>query len=212
ALSPRPVACGRERAVMAGYGDEPRYTIEQIDLLQRLRRSGMSTQQIVQAMDTMERLDREHGEKFGRRGTSGAAAEPAGNFGAPSSSSTPSSWAQTQYGSPTSSQGHMYEPSPPPCNPSTTNHALRETPTALPHERLANGFASPRYSGGSGGTPYGLAHLRLCSFEASEEDLELEERVEDLTRRDSVTVKEEIRAFLASRRISQAIVGQVTGQ
>ncbi|XP_078620326.1 homeobox-containing protein 1-like isoform X1 [Branchiostoma floridae x Branchiostoma japonicum] len=40
---------------------EPRYTIEQIDLLQRLRRTGLSKDEILQALDTMERLDREHG-------------------------------------------------------------------------------------------------------------------------------------------------------
>ncbi|XP_078672757.1 homeobox-containing protein 1-like isoform X4 [Branchiostoma floridae x Branchiostoma belcheri] len=40
---------------------EPRYTIEQIDLLQRLRRTGLSKDEILQALETMERLDREHG-------------------------------------------------------------------------------------------------------------------------------------------------------
>lgn len=42
---------------MRGCGAEPRYTIEQIDLLQRLRLSGMSKPQIVQALETLERLD-----------------------------------------------------------------------------------------------------------------------------------------------------------
>lgn len=42
---------------MRGCGVEPRYTIEQIDLLQRLRLSGMSKPQIVQALETLERLD-----------------------------------------------------------------------------------------------------------------------------------------------------------
>lgn len=39
---------------------EPRYTIEQIDLLQRLRLSGMTKPQIIQALDSLERLDSDH--------------------------------------------------------------------------------------------------------------------------------------------------------
>uniref|UniRef100_A0A673NPN0 Homeobox containing 1 n=1 Tax=Sinocyclocheilus rhinocerous TaxID=307959 RepID=A0A673NPN0_9TELE len=52
---------------MSHYTDEPRFTIEQIDLLQRLRRSGMTKQEILHALDTLDRLDREHVEKFGHR-------------------------------------------------------------------------------------------------------------------------------------------------
>ncbi|KAK7898428.1 hypothetical protein WMY93_019281 [Mugilogobius chulae] len=36
---------------------EPRYTIEQIDLLQRLRLSGMTKPQIIHALESLERLD-----------------------------------------------------------------------------------------------------------------------------------------------------------
>uniref|UniRef100_A0A4W5QR34 Zgc:91944 n=1 Tax=Hucho hucho TaxID=62062 RepID=A0A4W5QR34_9TELE len=39
---------------------EPRYTIEQIDLLQRLRLSGMTKPQIIQALASLERLDPDH--------------------------------------------------------------------------------------------------------------------------------------------------------
>lgn len=38
---------------------EPRYTIEQIDLLQRLRLSGMTKPQIIHALESLERLDPE---------------------------------------------------------------------------------------------------------------------------------------------------------
>lgn len=44
-----------------------------------------------------------------------------------------------------------------------------------------------------------------------EEEWDLEEKVEEYMRRDSNLVKEEIKTFLNNRRISQAIVGQVTG-
>ena len=36
---------------------EPRYTIEQIDLLQRLRLSGMTKPQTIHALESLERLD-----------------------------------------------------------------------------------------------------------------------------------------------------------
>uniref|UniRef100_A0A3Q4GRZ7 Homeobox containing 1 n=1 Tax=Neolamprologus brichardi TaxID=32507 RepID=A0A3Q4GRZ7_NEOBR len=55
---------------MSEFSEEPRFTIEQIDLLQRLRRTGMTKQEILHALDTLDRLDREHGDKFGRRTSS----------------------------------------------------------------------------------------------------------------------------------------------
>ncbi|KAG5265363.1 hypothetical protein AALO_G00241580 [Alosa alosa] len=54
------------RSRMSHYTDEPRYTIEQIDLLQRLRRTGMTKPEILHALDTLERLDREHWGQVGR--------------------------------------------------------------------------------------------------------------------------------------------------
>ncbi|KAK1156791.1 homeobox-containing protein 1-like isoform X2 [Acipenser oxyrinchus oxyrinchus] len=49
------------------------------------------------------------------------------------------------------------------------------------------------------------------SFSYDLEEWDVEERVEEYMRRDSSVVKEEIKVFLNNRRISQAIVGQVTG-
>ncbi|KAJ8387492.1 hypothetical protein AAFF_G00155930 [Aldrovandia affinis] len=110
---------------------EPRYTIEQIDLLQRLRLSGMTKPQIVQALESLERLDSDH-------------------------------------------RPNSYEASPPPLYPTSTGQ-------------------------------------RSFSYDLPEEDWDVEEKVEEYMRRDSNLVKEEIKAFLNNRRISQAIVGQVTG-
>lgn len=47
-------------ARMECYEVEPRYTIEQIDLLQRLRLSGMTKPQIIHALESLERLDPDH--------------------------------------------------------------------------------------------------------------------------------------------------------
>lgn len=44
------------------------------------------------------------------------------------------------------------------------------------------------------------------------EDVQLCSRVLCVGRRDSSMVKEEIKAFLGNRRISQAVVAQVTGE
>uniref|UniRef100_A0A6I8NJG3 Homeobox-containing protein 1 n=1 Tax=Ornithorhynchus anatinus TaxID=9258 RepID=A0A6I8NJG3_ORNAN len=184
---------------MSHYTDEPRFTIEQIDLLQRLRRTGMTKPEVLHALETLDRLDQEHSDKFGRRAgyAGGPYASSAG--GVPASSSTATAATQTRPSGMSPSPSNSYDTSPQPC---TTNQNGREGA-----ERLAasNGKLSPpRYHGNSLGQ-------RSYSFEASEEDLDVDDKVEELMRRDSSVIKEEIKAFLANRRISQAVVAQVTG-
>nr|XP_019967233.1 PREDICTED: homeobox-containing protein 1-like [Paralichthys olivaceus]XP_019967234.1 PREDICTED: homeobox-containing protein 1-like [Paralichthys olivaceus]XP_019967235.1 PREDICTED: homeobox-containing protein 1-like [Paralichthys olivaceus] len=70
---------------MSEFSEEPRFTIEQIDLLQRLRRSGMTKQEILHALDTLDRLDREHGDKFGRRTSSSSSSSSSYGVGGASS-------------------------------------------------------------------------------------------------------------------------------
>ncbi|GCC26849.1 hypothetical protein chiPu_0005269 [Chiloscyllium punctatum] len=179
---------------MSYYNDEPRYTIEQIDLLQRLRRSGMTKHEIIHALETMERLDQEQNEKFVRRPNYSS------NYGnnVSASSSTASAATQTQSLAQSPSPSNSYDTSPPPYNAS---HTGRES-TA--NERLvASGTLSPRYQNSGSQRSY--------SFDTGDDDADLEEKVEEYMRRDSNAVKEEIKAFLANRRISQAVVGQVTG-
>ncbi|XP_043918644.1 homeobox-containing protein 1 isoform X2 [Protopterus annectens] len=184
---------------MSHYTDEPRFTIEQIDLLQRLRRTGMTKHEIIHALETLERLDQEHSDKFGRRPScgSGSIGNSSNNVPA-SSSSTATASTQTQYRGMSPSPSNSYDTSPPPC---TTNQNGRE------NDRVpaSNGKISPtRYLANSIGQ-------RSYSFEASEEDLDVDDKVEELMRRDSSIIKDEIKAFLANRRISQAVVAQVTG-
>ncbi|XP_041932864.1 homeobox-containing protein 1 isoform X4 [Alosa pseudoharengus] len=158
---------------------EPRYTIEQIDLLQRLRLSGMTKPQIIQALDSLERLDSDH------RSPSCCDSHPAppsvvtntatvASSSSSSSSSLTSATTQTPVIEASLSPSNSYEASPPPLYP-----------------------------------PSGVQ--RSFSYDLPEEDWDLEEKVEEYMRRDSNLVKEEIKAFLNNRRISQAIVGQVTG-
>ncbi|KAG5855848.1 hypothetical protein ANANG_G00000970 [Anguilla anguilla] len=145
---------------------EPRYTIEQIDLLQRLRLSGMSKPQIVHALESLERLD-----------PIPSPAPPANaqsSSSLSSSSSLTSATTQTPSLDASPSPSNSYEASPPPLYP---------------------------VSGGQ----------RSFCYDLAEEDWDVEEKVEEYMRRDSNMVKEEIKVFLNNRRISQAIVGQVTG-
>ncbi|XP_029700807.1 homeobox-containing protein 1 isoform X3 [Takifugu rubripes] len=165
-------------------GVEPRYTIEQIDLLQRLRLSGMTKPQIIHALETLERLDPNH--RSSRCSSQPSTPANAPNTAAPapsSSSSTSSSLSLASATTQTSgldgaalSPSNSYEASPPPIYPPS------------------------------------VAVQRSFSYDAmGEEEWDLEEKVEEYMRRDSNLVKEEIKTFLNNRRISQAIVGQVTG-
>ncbi|CAB1330683.1 unnamed protein product, partial [Coregonus sp. 'balchen'] len=226
---------------MSRYTDEPRFTIEQIDLLQRLRRTGMKKPEILHALDTLDRLDHQHGHKFGRRPQPQTQPQPAYQGPTPNcntnttsspssdnvaaSSSTSTTATQTGYlgngsGSGLSpSPSNNYDMSPPP--PVVVSAPVAMAVVAQNGHGVGGGggelvamtngkLSPPRFpvsvsavSGGVMGSSYG--------FEASEEELDVEDKVEELLRRDSAIIKEEIKAFLGNRRISQAVVAQVTG-
>ncbi|XP_034455256.1 homeobox-containing protein 1 isoform X1 [Hippoglossus hippoglossus] len=165
---------------------EPRYTIEQIDLLQRLRLSGMTKPQIIHALESLERLDPDHRPSHCDSHPAPSNNTPTTAAPAPSSSSSSSSSSSLSLASATTqtsgldgaalSPSHSYEASPPPLY----------TPS--------------------------VAVQRSFSYDMmGEEEWDLEEKVEEYMRKDSNLVKEEIKTFLNNRRISQAIVGQVTG-
>ncbi|KAM6980241.1 homeobox-containing protein 1a isoform 2-T2 [Aplochiton taeniatus] len=222
---------------MSQLSDEPRFTIEQIDLLQRLRRTGMTQPEILHALDTLDRLDRQHGHKFGHRlSHSNASSSSSSNSNAnttssnnvtASSSTTPTptptttTTAATQttfrvHGLASEPPGNNYDASPPlPAVPAPVALA-----PAAPNGRVSDGLvvavtngklSPPRFpvsvgSAGGGGMPRGYG------FETGgEEDMDVDDKVEELMRRDSTLIKEEIKAFLGNRRISQAVVAQVTG-
>lgn len=146
---------------MSHYTDEPRFTIEQIDLLQRLRRTGMTKHEILHALETLDRLDQEHSDKFGRRSSYGGS-----SYG----NSTATASTQTQHSGMSPSPSNSYDTSPQPC---TTNQNGRENNDRL---STSNGKMSPfRYNANSMGQ-------RSYSFEASEEDLDVDDKVEELMR------------------------------
>ncbi|XP_067467598.1 homeobox-containing protein 1 isoform X4 [Thunnus thynnus] len=172
-------------ARMECYEVEPRYTIEQIDLLQRLRLSGMTKPQIIHALESLERLDPDHCPSHCDSHPAPSNNTPTTAAPAPSSSSSSSSSSLSLASATTQTSGldgaalspsHSYEASPPPLYPPS------------------------------------VAVQRSFSYDMmGEEEWDLEEKVEEYMRRDSNLVKEEIKTFLNNRRISQAIVGQVTG-
>lgn len=100
---------------------EPRYTIEQIDLLQRLRLSGMTKPQIIQALESLERLDPDHRDPCYTNHTTPSGAPTSVAPAAPSSSSSSSSLTsattQTPVMDSTLSPSNSYEASPPPLYP-----------------------------------------------------------------------------------------------
>uniref|UniRef100_A0A8C6TH27 Homeobox-containing protein 1 n=1 Tax=Neogobius melanostomus TaxID=47308 RepID=A0A8C6TH27_9GOBI len=182
--------------------EEPRFTIEQIDLLQRLRRTGISQAEVLHALDTLEHLDRQHGHKTPHK----VSYLPPSTLSASCSMSTAT---QTSF----SNSRPLLSPN----NAFETTSPLLPQPVASPvtmaaHNGLiavTNGKLSPpRF-------PLGVVNAGavppVFGFEVNEEEMDIEEKVEDLMRRDSAVIKDEIKSFLASRRISQAVVAQVTG-
>ncbi|XP_019722142.1 homeobox-containing protein 1-like isoform X2 [Hippocampus comes] len=163
---------------MFQHCEEPRFTIEQIDLLQRLRRTGIGQADLLHALDTLEHLDRPHRHTSNHQTSSYA----------PPSSSTVAT--QTVF-----SESRL--------SPTSFDVTL---PVAMATVAQTNGKVSPltRFPLVGGG-------VVGFGFEAGDDDVDVDEKVEDLMRRDSGVMKEEIKCFLASRRISQAVVAQVTG-
>lgn len=257
---------------MSEFSEEPRFTIEQIDLLQRLRRTGMTKQEILHALDTLDRLDREHGDKFGRRTSSSSSSSSYGGGGANSCSNnsasnttTPfnnnnttasatatssascngnngtinsgegsngtgdrsaaaassttckvSTSTQTQFrggGGLSPSPSNSYDTSPPPGPPPPS--AILPSPVSLValsqngRDSLAatpNGKLSPpRYPVNS------AAAARAFGFEATEEDLDIDDKVEELMRSVLLGRKRYFHCLLSNNRASLVLVDKLEG-
>lgn len=105
---------------------EPRYTIEQIDLLQRLRLSGMTKPQIIHALESLERLDPDHRPQHCDSQPAPSNNAPTTAAPAPSSSSSSSASSLSLASATTQTSGldgaalspsNSYEASPPPLYP-----------------------------------------------------------------------------------------------
>ncbi|XP_005913128.1 homeobox-containing protein 1 isoform X2 [Haplochromis burtoni] len=188
--------------------EEPRFTIEQIDLLQRLRRTGITQAEVLHALDTLDHLDRQHGHKLTHKPSY---MPPSSSSTVAASSSMTSTATQTSFPnnrlslSPNNNFDTTSPPLPVPvASPNTITAVVPNGLVAVTNGKLS----PPRF-------PLGVVSATVTTpgyaFEASEEDIDVDEKVEDLMRRDSAVIKEEIKSFLANRRISQAVVAQVTG-
>ncbi|XP_035484745.1 homeobox-containing protein 1 isoform X2 [Scophthalmus maximus] len=193
--------------------EEPRFTIEQIDLLQRLRRTGITQAEVLHALDTLEHLDRQHGHKLTHKpsymppSSSLSSSSTAAATSSMTSAATQTSFPDNQLSmSPNNNFDAASLPLPVPVSsPSVVMTAVAQNGLVA----VSNGRLSPpRF-------PLGVVSGNVTApgygFEASEEDIDVDEKVEDLMRRDSALIKEEIKSFLGNRRISQAVVAQVTG-
>ncbi|KAG7268008.1 hypothetical protein CRUP_025882 [Coryphaenoides rupestris] len=181
------------RTGMSQPCEEPRFTIEQIDLLQRLWRSGMTQAEIVHALDTLDRLERQHSRLPSPR------TRPPGPRSR-SSSSTASTATQTCFPGNGASPGNLYRTSPPLLASAPTPAAMAAAVAAAENglAAMANGKLSPpRFPVAMIGSSGGVV-AQSYGFETTEEDLEM----------DSAVIKEEIKNFLGNRRISQAVVAQ----
>ena len=158
--------------------EEPRFTIEQIDLLQRLWRSGMTQAEIVHALDTLERLERQHS-----RLPSPRSRPPPPRS---SSSSTTSTATQTCFAGngASPSPSNLYRTSPPLLASAPTPVSMAAAAAAAENGLvgMANGKLSPpRFPVAMIGSSGGVV-AQSYGFETSEEDLEFEEKVEELMR------------------------------
>ncbi|EGW10339.1 Homeobox-containing protein 1 [Cricetulus griseus] len=128
----------------------------------------MTKHEILHALETLDRLDQEHSDKFGRRSSYGGSSYGNSTNNVPASSSTATASTQTQHSGMSPSPSNSYDTSPQPC---TTNQNGRENNDRL---STSNGKMSPsRYHVNSMGQ-------RSYSFEASEEDLDVDDKVEEL--------------------------------
>ncbi|XP_033959273.1 homeobox-containing protein 1-like isoform X1 [Pseudochaenichthys georgianus] len=192
--------------------EEPRFTIEQIDLLQRLRRTGITRAEVLHALDTLDHLERQHGHKLTHKAPYMPASSSLSSSSAVVASSSMSSIA-TQTNFPNSrltlSPSTNFDTTSPPLPIPVASPVAMAIVVQNGLVAVTNGKLSP--------PRFPLALVSGCvtapgyGFETSEEDMDVDDKVEDLMRRDSAVIKEEIKSFLANRRISQAVVAQVTG-
>lgn len=167
---------------MFQQSEEPRFTIEQIDLLQRLRRTGITQAEVLHALDTLDHLDRQHGRRLGHKPSymppSSYLSSSSTVFASSSmtSTSTQTSFANNRLSlSPSNNFDTTSPPLPVPASPSTIAAVAQNGLVAVTNGKLS----PPRFplavvSGGVTAPAYG--------FEASEEDIDVDDRVEDLMR------------------------------
>lgn len=160
--------------------EEPRFTIEQIDLLQRLRRTGITQAEVLHALDTLDHLDRSHGHKSARKPSYLPPSSSSSTVAA--SSSMTSTATQTTFPDNrlSLSPNNTFDTTSPPLPVTVASPVAMAAVAQNGLVAVTNGKLSPpRFplgvvSGGVTATSYG--------FETSEEDLDVDDKVEDLMR------------------------------
>lgn len=158
--------------------EEPRFTIEQIDLLQRLRRTGITQVEVVHALDTLAHLEQKHGHKLPQKPS----------YIPPSSSAVTQSSSMTSTSTQTNFPDARLSPSPntnfDTISPPLQISAASLVPMAAVAENglvaVTNGKLSPpRFPLGVVG---GSVMAQGYGFDTSEEDTDVDDKVEELMR------------------------------
>lgn len=159
--------------------EEPRFTIEQIDLLQRLRRTGITRAEVFHALDTLDHLERQHGHKLTHKAPYMPASSSLSSSSAVVASSSMTSIA-TQTNFPNSrltlSPSTNFDTTSPPlpipvASPAVVQNGLvavtngKLSPPRFPLAVVSGSLTAPGYG-----------------FETSEEDIDVDDKVEDLMR------------------------------
>lgn len=153
---------------MFQQGEEPRFTIQQIDLLQRLRKTGITPVEVVHALDTLDHLDQNHGHKLSRKPSSRLLSSSTASAG------TQTSFPETQLAL---SPNNSFNTTSPPLRISVASPVPL---TAVTENGLANGKLSPpRFPLGVVGS---AVMAPAFGFDTSEEDLDVDDKVEELMR------------------------------
>lgn len=158
--------------------EEPRFTIEQIDLLQRLRRTGITHVEVVHALDTLDHLDQNHGHRATHKASYGA--PPSAAPSSVTSAATQTSFPDARLALLPSNN---FDTTSPPL-PIPAASPVSMAAAAVAHNGLVvatNGKLSPpsRFPLSGGG---GVAAASGYGFDGNEEEMDLDEKVEDLIR------------------------------
>ncbi|XP_041484800.1 homeobox-containing protein 1-like [Lytechinus variegatus] len=166
---------------------EPRYTIEQIELLRRLVRTGLTKDEIIHACDTMAKMDSELGPLPSRMDqpiVSSAASPPISSYHAPQQLTV-----TNRNSSLDTTSGLGQEPASP-----GNRTSLVTLLSNAGHGFQENGDGIDGVRGGSGD-----------EFHVTNEE------VEALFRKGHMNVKEDIKEFLTRNRLSQNLISHSTG-
>ncbi|XP_072045149.1 homeobox-containing protein 1-like isoform X2 [Amphiura filiformis] len=195
--------------------NEPRYTIEQIELLRRLIRTGLTKQDIIHALDTMTKLDTELGPASSLH-QSQTPVQPIQSSQQTGLVPMQPIQASQQTGLVQRSPVHFFVPSTQTpqitvvTSPSSATPAVNQLMNAV-HQATGNRHmiqpSLVRLSSAVSSTGSEDEEVK-CGFENFDV---ADEEVNELFRRGTVIVKEEIKDFLSKHKITQNQISHATG-